>query len=89
MASGMQAARMRPDQPTDKAMACRPAGRGVVTPLRRPAGPAGDPGPLRAWSTRSDVRHQHRRWWPVQPFSAGKDRVRDVNRRAMARRPGL
>ena len=56
----------------------RPAGRPVVTALRRP--------PVRQSSV---VRASTRRtfdafvttigaWWPVQPFSAGKDRVRDI-----------
>jgi uncharacterized protein YndB with AHSA1/START domain len=55
-----------------------PGGRAAVTPLRRP--------PVRQAVV---VRAPQRRtfdtfvrtigaWWPVQPFSAGKDRVRDV-----------
>jgi Activator of Hsp90 ATPase homolog 1-like protein len=55
-----------------------PAGRPVVTALRRP--------PVRQ-STLVRASAQHTfgtfvtrmgAWWPVQPFSAGKDRVRDV-----------
>jgi hypothetical protein len=50
----------------------------IVVPLRRP--------PVRqATVVRSDVEHTFSvfvrsigAWWPVQPFSAGKDRVRDV-----------
>jgi hypothetical protein len=52
--------------------------RPPVTPLRRP--------PVRqATLVRSDVDHTFEvfvrtlsAWWPVQPFSAGKDQVRDV-----------
>jgi hypothetical protein len=55
-----------------------PAGRRTVTVLRRP--------PVRqSILVRSDARHTFDTfvatigvWWPVQPFSAGKDRVRDV-----------
>jgi hypothetical protein len=55
-----------------------PAGRTAVTPLRRP--------PVRqATLVRSDVGHTFDTfvrtmgiWWPVQPFSQGQDRVRDV-----------
>jgi hypothetical protein len=53
----------------------RPA---VVTPLRRP--------PVRqSVLVRSDIRHTFDTfvqtigtWWPVQPLSAGKDRVRGI-----------
>jgi Activator of Hsp90 ATPase homolog 1-like protein len=55
-----------------------PAGSPTVTVLRRP--------PVRQSTlVRSDARHTFDTfvatigvWWPVQPFSAGKDRVRDV-----------
>lgn len=55
-----------------------PAGRTAVTPLRRR--------PVRqATLVRSDVEHTFDTfvrtigiWWPVQPFSHGQDRVRDV-----------
>jgi activator of Hsp90 ATPase-like protein len=55
-----------------------PAGRSVVTPLRRP--------PVRQSTVvRASVEHtfgtfvtKMGAWWPVQPFSAGRDRVRDV-----------
>jgi uncharacterized protein YndB with AHSA1/START domain len=55
-----------------------PAGRAVVTPLRRP--------PVRqSVVVRAPLRHTFDTfvrtigiWWPVQPFSAGKDRVRDI-----------
>jgi hypothetical protein len=55
-----------------------PAGRSVVTPLRRP--------PVRQSTVvRASVRHTFATfvtkmgaWWPVKPFSAGRDRVRDV-----------
>jgi activator of Hsp90 ATPase-like protein len=54
------------------------AGRPVVTALRRP--------PVRqATLVRASVQHTFatfvttmRAWWPVQPLSAGKDRVRDI-----------
>jgi hypothetical protein len=50
----------------------------AVTALRRP--------PVRQSAlVRSDVRHTFETfvrtigtWWPVDPFSAGKDRVRDI-----------
>jgi hypothetical protein len=53
-------------------------GRSVVTPLRRP--------PVRqSVLVRAPLRHTFATfvrtigiWWPVQPFSAGKDRVRDI-----------
>src|SRR5260370_9658616 len=53
-------------------------GHTTVTPLRRP--------PVRQSTVvRSDVDHTFEVfvrtigiWWPVQPFSAGQDRVRDV-----------
>jgi len=62
-----------------------PAGRSVVTPLRRP--------PVRqAALVRAGITHAFGTfittigdWWPVQPFSAGKDRVRDVT---IEQRPG-
>jgi hypothetical protein len=52
--------------------------RATVTPLRRP--------PVRQSTVvRSDLNHTFEVfvrtigiWWPVQPFSAGKDRVRDI-----------
>ena len=55
-----------------------PANRQVVTALRRP--------PVRQSTlVRAGARHTFDTfvttigaWWPVQPFSAGKDRVRDV-----------
>lgn len=55
-----------------------PAGRPVVTPLRRP--------PVRQSTVvRAGVQHTFGTfvtkigtWWPVRPFSAGRDRVRDV-----------
>jgi len=55
-----------------------PASRQVVTALRRP--------PVRQSTVvRAGARHTFDTfvttigaWWPVQPFSAGKDRVRDV-----------
>jgi Activator of Hsp90 ATPase homolog 1-like protein len=55
-----------------------PAGRAAVTPLRRP--------PVRqSVVVRAPQRHTFDTfvrtmgaWWPVQPFSAGKDRVRDI-----------
>ncbi len=58
--------------------ATRDPGDHVVTRLRRP--------PVRqAMVVRSDIGHTFGTfvrtigaWWPVQPFSAGKDRVRDV-----------
>ena len=58
--------------------ASRDSARATVTPLRRP--------PVRQSTVvRSDVNHTFEvfvrtigTWWPVQPFSAGKDRVRDV-----------
>jgi len=54
------------------------AGRAVVTPLRRP--------PVRqSVVVRAPLRHTFGTfvrtmgiWWPVQPFSSGKDRVRDI-----------
>jgi hypothetical protein len=60
-------------------------GRRVVTALRRP--------PVRqAILVRAGAEHTFGRfittigaWWPVQPFSAGKDRVRDVT---LEQRPG-
>jgi len=53
-------------------------GRAVVTPMRRP--------PVRqSVLVRSGAAHTFDTfvrtigaWWPVQPFSAGKDRVRDI-----------
>src|SRR5260370_33880073 len=59
---------------------------GTVTALRRP--------PVRqSVLVRSDQRHTFDTfvdtigiWWPVTPFSAGKDRVRDVT---FERRPGV
>jgi hypothetical protein len=59
-------------------MAEQPAGRPVVTPLRRP--------PVRqATLVRASAEHtfgtfvtKMGAWWPVQQFSAGQDRVRDV-----------
>ena len=55
-----------------------PANRQVVTALRRP--------PVRQSTlVRAGARHTFDTfvttigaWWPVQPFSAGKDRVRDI-----------
>jgi hypothetical protein len=55
-----------------------PAGRAVVTALRRP--------PVRQSTlVRASARHTFETfvtrigaWWPVQPFSAGRGRVRDV-----------
>jgi len=55
-----------------------PAGRPAVTALRRP--------PVRqSVLVRASLQHTFGSfvatigaWWPVQPFSAGKDRVRDV-----------
>lgn len=55
-----------------------PGGRAVVVPLRRP--------PVRQSTVvRASVRHtfgtfvtKMGAWWPVQPFSAGRDRVREV-----------
>ena len=55
-----------------------PAGRAVVTPLRRP--------PVRqSTMVRASVHHTFDTfvtkigaWWPARPFSAGRDRVRDV-----------
>jgi hypothetical protein len=55
-----------------------PSGRSVVTPLRRP--------PVRQSTVvRASVQHTFGTfvtkigaWWPVQAFSAGRDRVRDV-----------
>ena len=60
-------------------------GEHVVTALRRP--------PVRqATLVRAGIEHTFSTfvtaigvWWPVQPFSAGKDRVRDV---IIERRPG-
>ena len=62
-----------------------PGGRAVVTPLRRP--------PVRqSVLVRAPLRHTFDTfvrtigiWWPVQPFSAGKERVRDI---AMDQRAG-
>jgi Activator of Hsp90 ATPase homolog 1-like protein len=59
-------------------MANEPAGRPVVTVLRRP--------PIRQSTlVRAGARHTFTTfvttigaWWPVRPFSAGQDRVRDV-----------
>ncbi len=59
-------------------LADEPAGQPVVTTLRRP--------PVRQSTlVRSGARQTFGTfvtsigaWWPVQPFSAGKDRVRDV-----------
>src|SRR5215468_3766732 len=59
-------------------MANEPAERPVVTALRRP--------PVRQSTlVRAGAGHTFTSfvttigaWWPVQPFSAGKDRVRDV-----------
>src|SRR5499425_2356322 len=58
--------------------ASRDSARTTVTPLRRP--------PVRQSTVvRSDLNHTFEvfvrtigTWWPVQPFSAGQDRVRDV-----------
>ena len=58
--------------------ASRDSARATVTPLRRP--------PVRQSTVvRSDLNHTFEvfvrtigTWWPVQPFSAGQDRVRDV-----------
>jgi uncharacterized protein YndB with AHSA1/START domain len=58
--------------------ASRDSARATVTPLRRP--------PVRQSTVvRSDLNHTFEvfvrtigTWWPVQPFSAGHDRVRDV-----------
>jgi uncharacterized protein YndB with AHSA1/START domain len=58
--------------------ATEPDNQAVVTPLRRP--------PVRqSVLVRSAVRHTFDTfvrtigaWWPVQPLSAGKDRVRDI-----------
>jgi uncharacterized protein YndB with AHSA1/START domain len=58
--------------------ASREPARGTVTPLRRP--------PVRQSTVvRSDLEHTFEVfvrtigiWWPVEPFSAGQDRVRDV-----------
>ena len=55
-----------------------PAGRAVVAPLRR--------SPVRQSTVvRASVKHTFGTfatkigaWWPVRPFSAGRDRVRDV-----------
>jgi uncharacterized protein YndB with AHSA1/START domain len=51
--------------------------RATVMPLRRP--------PVQSTVVRSDVNHTFEvfvrtigTWWPVQPFSAGQERVRDV-----------
>jgi hypothetical protein len=62
-----------------------PDGRRVVTALRRP--------PVRqATLVRAAIAHTFAAfvntigaWWPAQPFSAGKDRVRDVT---IEKRPG-
>jgi Activator of Hsp90 ATPase homolog 1-like protein len=62
-----------------------PGGRPAVTVLRRP--------PVRQSTlVRASARHTFETfvstigaWWPVQPFSAGKDRVRDVT---VEQRPG-
>jgi Activator of Hsp90 ATPase homolog 1-like protein len=62
-----------------------PGGRPAVTALRRP--------PVRQSTlVRADARHTFATfvstigaWWPVQPFSAGKDRVCDVT---VEQRPG-
>src|SRR5215472_13339794 len=59
-------------------MANEPAERPVVTVLRRP--------PVRQSTlVRASAQHTFTSfvatigaWWPVQPFSAGKDRVRDL-----------
>ena len=58
--------------------ATRDSARATVTPLRRP--------PVRQSTVvRSDLNHTFEVfvrtigiWWPVQPFSAGGDKVRDV-----------
>jgi hypothetical protein len=63
----------------------KPGGRSAVTALRRP--------PVRqATLVRASAQHTFGTfvttigaWWPVQPFSAGKDRVRDVT---VEQRPG-
>lgn len=63
----------------------KPNGQTVVTALRRP--------PVRQFTlVRAGAAHTFDTfvatigaWWPVQPFSAGKDRVRDVT---IERRPG-
>jgi len=63
----------------------KPAGQAVVTVLRRP--------PVRQSTlVRASAQHTFATfvatigaWWPVQPFSAGKDRVRDVT---IEHRPG-
>ena len=55
-----------------------PGNRAVVTPLRRP--------PVRqSVVVRAPLRHTFETfvrtigiWWPVQPFSAGQERVRDI-----------
>ena len=55
-----------------------PGSQAVVTPLRRP--------PVRqSVLVRAPLRHTFEAfvrtigiWWPVQPFSAGKERVRDI-----------
>ena len=55
-----------------------PGSQAVVTPLRRP--------PVRqSVLVRAPLRHTFETfvrtigiWWPVQPFSAGKERVRDI-----------
>jgi len=60
-------------------MANEPAERPVVTVLRRP--------PVRQSTlVRASAQHTFTTfvttigaWWPVQPFSAGKDRVRDIS----------
>jgi hypothetical protein len=62
-----------------------PGGRGVVTPLRRP--------PVRQSTlVRTGIVQAFGAfvttigaWWPVEPFSAGKDRVREVT---IEQRPG-
>jgi Activator of Hsp90 ATPase homolog 1-like protein len=63
----------------------QPGGRRVVTALRRP--------PVRQSTlVRAGIEHTFGTfvttigaWWPVQPFSAGKDRVRDIT---IEQRPG-
>ena len=58
--------------------ATRDSAQATVTPLRRP--------PVRQSTVvRSDLNHTFEvfvrtigSWWPVQPFSAGQDKVRDV-----------
>jgi uncharacterized protein YndB with AHSA1/START domain len=64
-------------EPEGPASHSGPASRSgsAVTALRRP--------PIRqSTMVRSDVRHTFVRtigiWWPVDPFSAGKDQVRDI-----------